>query len=81
MISVAWLFGKGRDPRFAKNLDSLDEERRTTDLIEESRHNRVSSLVKSYAAARRQISPLFRRRMSGGEWYVFRSYLAANLAS
>ena len=72
---------KGRDRRLAKNIDSVDKERRTTDLIEESRHNRVSSLVKSYAAARRQISPLFRRRMSGGEWYVFRSYLAANLAS
>jgi hypothetical protein len=27
------------------------------------------------------ISLLFMRRMSCGEWYVFRSYLAANLAS
>jgi hypothetical protein len=36
-----------------KNTDSVDEERRTTDLIEESPHNRVSSLVKSYASARR----------------------------
>ena len=30
---------KGRDPRFARNIDSVDEERRTTDLTEESRHN------------------------------------------
>jgi hypothetical protein len=44
---------KGRDPRFARNINSVDEERRTTDLIEESRHKRVSSLVISYAAARR----------------------------
>jgi hypothetical protein len=44
---------KGRDPRFARNIDSVDEERRKTDLIEESRHDRVSSLVKSDAAARR----------------------------
>ena len=44
---------KGRDPRVAINIDSVDEERRTTDPIEEIRHNRVSSLVKSYTAARR----------------------------
>jgi hypothetical protein len=44
---------KGRDSRFAKNTDSVDEERRTTDLIEESRHKRVSSFVKPYAAAHR----------------------------
>jgi hypothetical protein len=27
------------------------------------------------------ISLLFMRRMSRGEWYVFRSYLAANVAA